>query len=223
MDTGKAIKCIVGFEGAIESIKLSFVNPHLIYVASLSTLYAFDISCEGVIIKKSTSKVTLEYEINTFCVHPNGKYIGVTDDNCDILLIDLSNDGQILDIKKTYRILSRFHTNIIGSLSFKNKINSNELLSGGFDYQCCLWDLNTFRRIQTMNFEQLYNLENTKKNKKNPNFINNNDNNSISSTSNQLFNPPFVQFVQYAFNDRVVVCALGDGKVFFFLNFFKTM
>lgn len=125
-------------------------------------------------------------DISAVAYCPKEAVVAVADDSDCVSLISIDESGQFA---ASSRKLRGVHSNTIGALAFSEK--KKELVSGGFDFQLCKWDMDTFKptkRAEVKSFEDL-------------------------ESFNQTLNPPFITCLQYLPGRPIVAAALGDGSV----------
>ena len=93
--------------------------------------------------------------------------------------------------------LFRTHTSLVSAVMF-NQQNPNELISGGYDCCCNIWDLSLGKVKSKVNFGDLSTVA---------------ARSCGANSKEQLFNPPFVSSMRYLHNFNVIACGLGDGTV----------
>jgi WD40 repeat protein len=207
--SNRCCKCLLGcFEGPIEAVRLSRKSDHILYCASSDAIFSFDIRSEKVLQRDPLSivKSCVEGEINALAINSKDEYVAFADDSNSIKIVSTSRDG-VMNEHAAYakvRTISRIHQNIVSTLSFKSN-NPRELLSGGFDYMACIWDVGTGKPKTTTKFSPLNELDDGTSC-----FVN--DNGGMAGGSNAI-NPPFVQCATFALQGRSCVFALGDGSV----------
>ena len=176
----KCIKCITGcFDSGVVSIKISPSFEHIMYVATSTALFTFDLRREGLIVKDPICKVesavrnegdndyksvNIFDDINAIDLSPKEDHVAVVDDSNNVILIPILNsaDGVLSNLDENnsmnkglnpYKRLTRVHRNIVNAVMF-NKSNPRQVLTGGFDSQCCLWDVSSLKPLSSHLFEQ---------------------------------------------------------------------
>lgn len=204
LKSNKVQKCIMGcFETEITSIKSSKRSGFLLFASSENSIYSFDLRFSGVLCKVPLSYLSnsLFDSINAIALNTKEDFISVADDSGAIIIIPVRNgvfsspnnihgNDTVFINKQQYKKLSRVHSNLVSSINYKSK-NPTELLSGGFDCVCCIWDVSGGRPKSSFNFNAT----------------------TTNNNSKQIFNPPFVQYCDYFLDDKFVLCGLGDGSV----------
>jgi WD40 repeat protein len=187
-----AIKCYCGYgDEPVTSLLFHPKYDHLLFGATDSTILQFDLSSPGVLIRQKTilfqSAIASSNEITCFAIHPKEDHLlAIGDDDGTVHLFDTQSQS-------TIKRLSRIHSNLLGKISFSPN-NPNILISGGFDSLCCAWDLRRGRPASPLlNFTHLTE--------------------SQDSSNLQIANPPFVHDLLHVLQGRIVICALGDGKI----------
>lgn len=196
-------KCITGcFSEDIENVRIGAARGS-IYVACTKNLYLFDAGCEGIIVREAKGQIGLSDggdEVSNIAVNIKGDMLAVAMDSGVINLIPLKPDGQFCDNAGStrYRRLTRVHTNIVSTVTFKRN-NPRELLSGSFDYSACIWEADRGKPKASTKFTMLATDDQDGKND--------------GGVPRQMVNPPFVMAVEYVLGGRCIVAALGDGTV----------
>ena len=193
--TNRTVKCMTGIVADIESIRYGY-DKHIVHVASSTSLYSFDLRSEGLLNREPVSQVNFSEgdEVSSIALNSKGDTLAVAMDSGVINLLSMRHGLFLENAGATrYKRLSRIHTNIVSSIQFK-KNNPRELLSGGFDYTGCIWDIDKGRPKATTVFQMIQNEE-------------------VDENKMQLVNPPFVMHMNYMMDGRCVAAALGDGTV----------
>lgn len=222
LNTDKAVKCIAGcFESGIECMKFSQRNPHVLYVGSGSSVLNFDLRFSGVLSRSPISALRgIVDDVSGLAINPKDDSVAVSDENGVVTIVPISNNSlQPNDQYTKHRKLMRVHESIVGSLVYR-QTNASELITGGYDCRCCLWDTALQRPRATLSFQNLaaslggdsakrsiISKSNSKKRNGAAEPATNN------ATGGQIFNPPFVQAMSYLHNGRLALAALGDGTV----------
>lgn len=202
--TNRSTKCMLGcFEAPIEAVR--FATSHIIYAACSNAIYSFDLRFDGVLTKEPVAQVSMGEgtdEINTIAINIKGDTLAAAMDSGVINILPIRGNGTFCENSGAtrYKRLTRVHTNIVSSINFK-KNNPRELLSGGFDYIGCVWEVDRGRPKTSVNFQSmaLPVAEDAEPGE--------------ASNPIQMFNPPFVMSMNYMLDGRCVVAALGDGSV----------
>jgi WD40 repeat protein len=182
-----AIKCYSGYGEPVGALLFHPKYDHLLLGATDSSILQFDLGSPGVLIRQQTILFqSASNEIACFAIHPKEDHLlAIGDDDGTIHLFNTQSQS-------TIKRLSRIHSNLLGKIAF-NPINPNILISGGFDSVCCAWDLRRGRPASNLlNFATL---------------------NESHDSNLQIANPPFVHDLLHLLQGRIVVCALGDGKI----------
>ena len=193
--TNRTQKCFVKcFKSSVECVLFHSNDENIIYAASGTKIFTFDVRIDKILVTDSMNTFTVnddDNEINAmdFKYDSNGGWIAVGDDAGTISIFPIESDFpvSVTSAGMNSRRLTRFHSNIIGSISFKPS-NTPEILSGGFDCKVCSWDYSKCRTLANNNF-------------------------TITTTSKQVVNPPFVQSIKHIFDGDLVICALGNGSL----------
>jgi WD40 repeat protein len=194
--TNKTTKCIAncGFKSSIESLNFNVKNDYNLFASSGQDIFSFDLRMEGLILKEYVQMIdnlTDNNEINVMVSHRKGQYIAIADDSGTATVVDIST-GRI-EIESIKKQLSKVHKSIVSALAFRPN-NNREIATGGFDCLSCSWDFSSGRALSTMNMT---------------------DNSLFSESNNasQVFNPPYIQALEYGCSGRVLIAALGDGSI----------
>ena len=188
----RAIKCVTQcFSSAVEAVKFSVSDENVLYAASGRSLYSFDLRTEGIIIKSPTevTQNAATDEINVISFNAEGTFIAVADDTGTVTIIDVKR----LNAYKPRQL--KGHASLVNAVAF-NPLNSNRLVSGGFDYILNSWDLDLpgGNLTDTANISLL-------------------GNGTVDPSSLKTINPPFPQCLSFTSGGRAVAVALGDGSV----------
>ena len=206
LSSGKPQKCLAAcFESDIESVRYGY-DKNIVYVACTKSIYSFDLRSEGLVSKSPHGQVGLSEggdEVSNLALNAKGDLLAISMDSGVINLIPVKTNGTFCENTGATRFkrLSRFHTNIVNTITFK-KNNPRELLSGGFDYNACIWDVDRGRPKASTSFSKLP-VEEKEGESEEDNI----------RQSLQIVNPAFVMAMDYALGGRCVVAALGDGTV----------
>ena len=192
--SNKVQKCIVGFDTSVTCLQSSILNEFLLFASSEGAVYSFDTRFSGVLSNSHISSMSDSSIdcINSISLNIKEEQMSIADDSQSITVIQCKNGvlnpENLISTNNPLKKLSRVHSSLIGSINYKKK-NPTELVSGGFDCVCCIWDTTSRRPKSSVNFS------------------------ITDNTSNQTFNPPFVQYCNYILEDKFVLCGLGDGTV----------
>lgn len=211
-ESGKTTKCVTGcFKSDIEALSFGLAK-NIVYVACTDAVSTFDLRKEGLILKEPLTQVAMDGgdEVSNIALNAKGDLLAVAMDSGVINLIPVKPNGTFCENSGAtrYRRLARQHTNIVNTVAFK-PTNPKELLSGGFDYNACIWETDRAKPKATTYFTALpapdsdpVDLER-----------------AADRVPMQMVNPPFVMALKYVLGGRCVVAALGDGTVSFFILF----
>ena len=198
----KAVKSIVKcFGGPVEAVRFHPHNAHLLYAASGTAVYEFDLRGDGVLVAApaAVSERLATEDINALAVSPCGERLAAADDSGAVTLVET---GRL----RAYRppTLTGAHTNLVNAVAF-HPTDRAALVSGGFDCQLCTWDLSRpgagggGAPRAVVHAGQL---------------------GAAAGAGNPTINPPFVQCVAYVRAQRGhagpalgVAVALGDGSI----------
>ena len=107
--------------------------------------------------------------------------------------------------------VTRGHTNLVNALAFKSG-NGRELVTGGFDCSCYLWDTSTGKPKASITLSHLDTFEQLDTGGKEGE-EGGKSGGIQSSGASQMFNPPYVQALNFVCKDKGVACGLGDGSI----------
>lgn len=192
--SNKSQRCIGGcFDSAITSVKLGIGCTNTIHIASESSLYVFDTRFDGIINKVPLHQSSADFDgINNIDTCRDNCFIAIADD-AGIHLLQLPQSTDSTSTFKTHSFLG-IHSNLVSSVHW-NPINAEELLSGGYDCLCCIWDTKTGELKSSINFCEAL------------------EQHVSSHHKSQMLNPPFVSNCLYIRNGEGILCGLGDGTV----------
>lgn len=204
----RSTKCMLGcFGSPIEAVK--FASSNIVYAACANAVYSFDLRYDGVLTKVPLAELSMGEgpdEISNLAINNKGDMLAAAMDSGVINLVPIRGNGTFCENSGStrYKRLTRVHNNIISTVSFK-KNNPRELLSGGFDYTGCLWEVDRGRPKISTNFQSM------------PTPLVEGADPDEERNPLQIINPPFVMSMNYIMDGRCVVAALGDGTVSIFL------
>ncbi len=195
--TQRTAKCMAGFVADIEAVRYGY-DKSVVHVATSNALFSYDLRFEGLLTREPLSQVNFSEggdEVSSIALNSKGDTLAVAMDSGVINLLAMKNTGLFCENAGAtrYKRLTRVHSNIVSTIQFK-KNNPRELLSGGFDYIGCVWDIDKGRPKASTVFQLLPNED-------------------VESNKMQLVNPPFVMHLQYMMDGRCIAAALGDGTV----------
>lgn len=199
--TNRTSKCMAGcYTSDIEAVRYGY-DKNVVHVASSNALYSFDVRFEGLLSKEPLSQVNFSEngdEVSSIALNSKGDTLAVAMDSGVINLLSMKSNGTFCENAGAtrYKRLTRVHSNIVSTISFK-KNNPRELLSGGFDYIGCVWDIDKGRPKASTVFQ----------------LIPNSEEDDDAAPKMQLVNPPFVMHASYMMDGRCIAAALGDGTV----------
>ena len=202
--TNRSTKCMLGcFEAPIEAVR--FATSSIVYAACSKAIYSFDLRFDGVLTKEPVAQLSMGNgtdEISSIAINSKGDTLAAAMDSGVINIIPIRGNGSFCENAGStrYKRLTRVHTNIVSTISFK-KNNPRELLSGGFDYIGCVWEVDRGRPKCSTSFQLI------------PATVTEGDEPDEASNPMQMINPPFVMSMNYILDGRCVVAALGDGSV----------
>ena len=183
----KSQKCIGGcFDSSVTDLKLSYDNANLLFTSTETSLYVFDLRFESVLNRTPLHTFeTIFDSVNSIALQQKQDALtAIADDSGNICILNYCNNSCAQNLLGA-------HSSIISSVLF-NRIRTNELISGGYDCCCHLWDLETKSRKSSVNFSDL---------------------STLSEDKGQVFNPPFVSSLHYIHNCSALAIGLGDGRV----------
>ena len=187
----RAVKCITRcFDSSVEAVRFSLDDEYNLYAASGRSLFSFDLRTEGIIIKSPQMIIddAAIDDINAIAMDSIGRHLAVADDAGVVTIVDLT--------KPNPRVSKRLerHSSLVNAIAF-NPIDSRGLVSGGFDYRLCSWNLNLGdKNCTVVDMSQL-------------------GNDKSDEFSTKSVNPPFVQCLSYVHYGKAIAVALGDGSV----------
>lgn len=187
--TSKSVKCFHGcFAGDIEAVSLSRKDENIVFVVTTETAYSFDMRKDCVLDSVPFSSCNHRFEdISAVAFSPKDNVIAVADNSECIHLIHL--DSLCGFINEGVRKLRQVHRNNIGALAFSER--KKEVISGGYDFLLCKWDVDLLKPSKRIEVESLSNIESSK----------------------QTLNPPFITGIQYIPGQPVLATTFGDGSV----------
>jgi WD40 repeat protein len=159
VQVNRPTKCIHGcFSNAIESVKFG-KDKNIIYVACSSSVFTFDMRYDGILTKEPMASIQLNNnidEVSSVALNAKGDTLGIAMESGVINLVPIGKNGEFCPNAGAtkHKRLSRVHNNIVSSINFKPK-NPRELLSGGFDYIGCVWDIDRGRPKASTTFQHL--------------------------------------------------------------------
>jgi WD40 repeat protein len=205
--TNRASRCIAScFDGkSIEGLCFSLSDQNMLYACAGRSVFTFDLRRDGVIVREARSSLTVgeeDNEINCLAVHHKEDVLAVGTDEGSVAIIPLNKD-RVPQPTETMRVrtLSRYHSNLVSSISFKPS-SARELISGGFDCNLYAWDYSVSRPQASFNFSTALQPASSTDSK-----------NVSAAPPTNILNPPFVYVLQYMMSGRMVVAALGSGAV----------
>ena len=199
--TNRTGKCVAGcFTSDIEAVRYGY-DKNVVHVATSNALFSFDMRFEGLLSKEPLSQVNFSEngdEVSSIALNSKGDTLAVAMDSGVINLLAMRANGTFCENAGAtrYKRLTRVHSNIVSTIQFK-KNNPRELLSGGFDYIGCVWDIDKGRPKVSSVFQPIPVSEESED----------------AAPKMQLVNPPFVMHMSYMMDGRCVAAACGDGSV----------
>eukprot|EP00601_Ochromonadales_sp_CCMP2298_P026804 CAMPEP_0173294054 /NCGR_PEP_ID=MMETSP1143-20121109/13657_1 /TAXON_ID=483371 /ORGANISM="non described non described, Strain CCMP2298" /LENGTH=314 /DNA_ID=CAMNT_0014233683 /DNA_START=32 /DNA_END=973 /DNA_ORIENTATION=+ len=232
LKTSKVAKCMAGFSGAVEVLRLG-PDGHVLFAACSDAIYSFDLRAEGLLCRTPLSQVALsDDEISHIAVNTKGDLLAAAMDSGVVNLLPL-RAGVFEDVRP--KRLSRVHSSIVSCVNFRRN-NPRELLSVGFDYAACLWDVDRGRpkastscqalqaQAQTQAQAQALALAQTQADANSTvvasadadasaEVIGEDGEGGCLSSETHMLNPPFIMGADFLCHSRLVALALGNGLV----------
>jgi WD40 repeat protein len=196
--TERSAKCILGcLKSPVEAVRFHPIDSHRLFAACGREIFEFDLRADGILIKipRNVSETAATDDIDCIMFRDDGEELAVSDDNGVVTIVEPNH----LETRKPRR-LKDVHSSLVNAIAY-NPVNSHQIVSGGFDYQVCSWDLSgrglAPAPSAVVNIDQLGCGAEA----------------SSAAHSSQMVNPPFVQCISYAYGGRAVVTVLGDGSL----------
>eukprot|EP01039_Chlorochromonas_danica_P000163 gene163-172_t len=187
--TSRSVKCFHNcFDSEIEAVHFAYKSEHILFAVTCSSLYSFDLRKECVLDSQPLAIVGNAFsEISAAAFAPKDNLAAIADDSDSIYLIEINTDGTFQS--ESQKKLRKVHSNSIGALVFAEK--KRELISGGFDFLLCKWDIDNAKPIKRGEFKSYEGFEN----------------------SNQTLNPPFITTLSFLPGTSIVASGAGDGSI----------
>ena len=177
--TSRSVKCIAG-ESPVTDVHLM---DGLLYSSSGNAVRAHDLRTERIVIQQPLQLQEFPVEeIAVMQTHPSAGYYVIADDK-GVLYIHHPRTGQLRKIHSR-----KGHSQEVASIAFHPR-SRYEMITGGYDYRCLLWDSSCNHPKRIFDFS------------------------SLEAMQTSVLIPPFVFSVKYLCDGDVIACALGNGNV----------
>ena len=206
--TNKCLKAML-LKDEVNSVAFHSRKDHLIYATCNNSIYMFDVknnnnnNNNGPIIKIPTkyNDNATDDEINDLIIDSKGKYLICVDDNGDISMFDAMS----LEVPNNKERIVGKHDNIISSIKLFPR-DAFVYASGGMDSILSIWSGSNLKLVNKIDVKAAATVDEEDSG---------NAGKVTSSTSNttQMFNPPFVNDIEYSRNGKNIAVACGDSSI----------
>ena len=188
--TQKSTRAMRSIHGPVQALSLGTNQTNTCIIAAANTsILLYDIRVPEIVINRPCTTIEgAADEISALALHTDGLSLAAADDGGNVRIHDLRSGTCRGELKGC-------HTNICSTIAWRPGVP--ELVSGGLDSRCVVWDVNTLSAKRTWIAG--------------PSALPTTDLNFDSMP--KLLNPPFVHSLSHTADGAFMAIALGDGSL----------